>query len=342
MLWVIEDCSWSEHLTAMSVTTVYMNAGEVGGLDPDTCWDWHEASVKQLIAALIPDSTFNQVKLGLSTKDVWKKLKQLYEGHTEMMMTNLSQRSGSTKCGEEDNIHTHFQTLSDLREQLASMGKNITDHKYASILFGSLLLTYEVILHRLNAAAHLTKTSVMPDAVICLATDEYNCRVVKKGHKSNNEAFMVITSQNKRKKRDIECHNCHKKGHIKAECWAKGGGKEGQGPRRGSMARGSMTAATAETNIEVWALIDECTDTESKSSHWVKDSDTSYWAEDSEDQDEVWATLKELKSDKEDQLVAAAGRLCTSTVEVELYDSGASHHMSPSCDKFSSYRSIKP
>jgi hypothetical protein len=221
------------------------------------------------------------------------------------------------------------------------MGKNIMDHKYVSILFGSLLPTYKVVLHGMNTATHLTKMSVMPDAVIHLMTNEYNCRVVKKGHESDNKAFMA-TTQNKQKKCDIKCHNCHKKGHIKAKCWAKGGSKEGQGPRRGGVARGSTTAVTAETNIKAWALMDECTDTESESSCWVKDSNTGYWAEDSEDQDEVWATLKELESDKEDKLVAAAGRLCTSTVEVELYDSGASHHMSPSHDKFSSYRLIKP
>jgi hypothetical protein len=325
----------------VSVTTAYITVGEVGSLNPDACWDQHEASMKQLITALIPDSTFNQVKSGLSVKDVWKKLKQLYEGHTEMMMTDLSQRLGSTKCGEEDNVCTYFQTLSDLQEQLASMGKNIMDHEYASILFGSLLPTYKVILHGLNAAAHLTKTSVMPDAVIHLVTDEYDRRVMKKGHESDNEAFMA-TTQNKWKKHDIECHNCHKKGHIKAKCWAKGSSKEGQGPRRGGAVRGSTTAATAETDIKVWALMDECTDTESKSSCWVKDSDTGYWAEDSEDQDEVWATLKELESDEEDELAAAAGRSCTSTVEVELYDSRASHHMSPSCNKFSFYRLIKP
>jgi hypothetical protein len=114
MLWAIKDCSWSKHLTTVSVTTAYMNAGEVGGLDPDAHWDRHEASIKQLITASIPDSTFNQVKLGSSVKDFWKKLKQLYEGCTKMMMTNLSQRLGSTKCEEEDNICTHFQTLGDL------------------------------------------------------------------------------------------------------------------------------------------------------------------------------------------------------------------------------------
>ncbi|KIM80636.1 hypothetical protein PILCRDRAFT_73074 [Piloderma croceum F 1598] len=29
---------------------------------------------------------------------------------------------------------------------------------------------------------------------------------------------------------NTECYSCHKKGHVASKCWAKGGGKEGQGP----------------------------------------------------------------------------------------------------------------
>jgi hypothetical protein len=37
-------------------------------------------------------------------------------------------------------------------------------------------------------------------------------------------------SKKGRSKKNVEYFNCHKKGHYAADCWAKGGGKEGQGP----------------------------------------------------------------------------------------------------------------
>jgi len=45
-----------------------------------------------------------------------------------------------------------------------------------------------------------------------------------------NQAFVV--SGQKKDRCDIECFNCKKKGHIKANCWVKGGRKEGQRPNQ--------------------------------------------------------------------------------------------------------------
>ena len=33
-------------------------------------------------------------------------------------------------------------------------------------------------------------------------------------------------------KTDLQCGNCKKKGHTNEDCWAKGRGKEGQGPKQ--------------------------------------------------------------------------------------------------------------
>ena len=50
----------------------------------------------------------------------------------------------------------------------------------------------------------------------------------------NNSAGTTLLTKGKDKhacNKDKECYNCKKKGHIALECWAKGGGKEGQGPK---------------------------------------------------------------------------------------------------------------
>jgi hypothetical protein len=50
---------------------------------------------------------------------------------------------------------------------------------------------------------------------------------------------------------DKECYNCHKKGHMVKDCWSKGGGKEGQGPKsrqRGKGGPGNRNRTNQATN----------------------------------------------------------------------------------------------
>jgi len=42
-------------------------------------------------------------------------------------------------------VRTHYERLADLREQLAAMGKAITDRVYAGTLMGSLPPSYESV-----------------------------------------------------------------------------------------------------------------------------------------------------------------------------------------------------
>jgi hypothetical protein len=51
-----------------------------------------------------------------------------------------------------------------------------------------------------------------------------------------------------------ECFNCHKKGHMVKDCWAKGGGKEGQGPK--NRQKGKNTNRTNQTTDTRNALPD--------------------------------------------------------------------------------------
>ena len=43
----------------------------------------------------------------------------------------------------------------------------------------------------------------------------------------------------------VTCKNCNKPGHAKPDCWSKGSGKEGQGPRRSRSKKGEKAKESA-------------------------------------------------------------------------------------------------
>jgi hypothetical protein len=122
----------------------------------------------------------------------------------------------------------------------------------------------------LNGASFLTKTKITADSFRAFLLDEYeHCILMEKedakagkkeGKDSKDEAFAVDSTKKKDKhKHKVECHNCHKKGHMKADCWAKGSGKEGQGPwQRGRVSDSTVLASAAKDKdaIEAWVVID--------------------------------------------------------------------------------------
>ena len=240
--------------------------------------------------------------------DVWDALKVLFEGRTQMIVVDLHRQIQSMKCGEDNNVCTHFDNIANLREQLAAMGKSIPNDEYVSILLGSIPSNYEATISTMSTTATLTNAALTLDTVIQLITDDYDRRVLKAGKQTEGQdkALTANTTKKKKKnKKDVECFNCGNKGHYKSDCWAKGGGKEGQGPKRKGKDKDSATSveqSQPQPDIEAWAAIEEVSE---------------------EDQSQQ----------------SFASKLRTKS---ELYDLGASCHMSPFCSQFISFRPISP
>ncbi len=201
----------------------------------------------------------------------------------------------------------------------------------------SLPHSYNGSVSTLSGTSHVTKTKITVDSFRAFLLDEYECCTLREkqdakegkgGKDSKDEAFAA--NSNKRKDKDkckVECHNCYKRRHVKADCWAKGGGKEGQGPRQwGGASNNTASAADkAKDAIKAWVVIDGL------------------------DLEESWVAIEEVSNPKDLQLTATtaaksspaqAGQVRGSAPE--LYNSGALRHMLPLHDRFVTYQEIPP
>ena len=110
--------------------------------------------------------------------------------------------------------------------------------------------------------------AMRPDDLITFITEEAQHRVINDKCTKNAESTLTALGKkqrtgkhrsNKGKEKStpgVTCENCKNAGHTKADCWAKGGGKEGQGPRGRNSKKGEKKAETAAA-VEATSNTDE-------------------------------------------------------------------------------------
>ena len=219
---------WLLHLTEATTPATYTALSNVNGRMPDQRWASEEKLVKNIITSAVPDQVFANIKNKPNIMEVWNTIKALHQNRSRMIIVNLGTKLRDTKLGEKDDTCAHFAKLQDMREQLASMGHSMADNEYMSILLSTLPAPYEIIMGGMSTAAHSTGNPISPEHIIQMACDKYNRIILKSGKNNSEDAFGASTQ--KRDKKNVECYNCHKFGHFKYECWAKGGDREGQRP----------------------------------------------------------------------------------------------------------------
>src|SRR5487761_336488 len=326
LTWAMQTNTFDEHKQHNSPSLTYTAAGNLNGLTPEVRWTKEESAIKQVLGSTLPDTAFNKIKATASVKDAWDTLKRIYEDRSKALVADLIRRFRNKRCEEDESIRSHFEFLADLREQLAAMGKAVSDDDYTDTLLASLPASYDGPVSSMSASACLGTKALTSEIFEQFILDEFERRQVRtKQPETKDEALAADSSkrQGKGKGKDkdrskVECFNCHKTGHYKSECWAKGGGKEGQGPGPKWGKSASESAAPAEDKEEAAA----------------------------------WAAIEFLddlaEADSLSIVAAAAGRIIAQTGQglqnsvAELYDSGATRHMSPFRDRFSNYRVIPP
>jgi hypothetical protein len=201
---------------------------------------------------------------------------------------------------------------------------------------------------------------ILPDDLIEIIRQESDRRAIRASSSKKDKkdaAFAVSTKPRSGKGRKVKCFNCGKTGHIKADCWAEGGGKAGQGPKGKAPAKDEKAVAASDDvawmSVELLSedeleedpfkgLFDDSVQSNSKSNDIPALLAMSSDSSDSSDDDlPALVTIEEDEEEKDDDgeyvpycrpaeeyCAVAAEDKGSSQVVIELYDSGASCHMS--------------
>ena len=151
------------------------------------------------ISATIPDLVFNRIESVYAPKDVWQKL-ELFEGKSRRLLAGLVKKFQNTRCGENGDIRAHLEKLAVLREKLSSLDQ--------------------------QCQVRLGHTSGFESSVDSLVNS----------YEANDKDLTLRLScrppsskwSSTKKKSDASARARTR--HYREECWANGGGREGQGP----------------------------------------------------------------------------------------------------------------
>jgi len=169
-----------------------------------------------------------------SAEEMWKQLTLVKEVRGRLGILSYRRSLYRTVADESTDIVVHMTMLRQLQEQLHLMGSLVSDDEFIILLITSLPESWDQFTTA-YLGANGNNTTVTSHELVAIITEE-NCRRQEKGTGGDSAMFSRARNQGGRTHGipddpDVECYNCHKKGHKSNNCWSKGGGKEGQGPR---------------------------------------------------------------------------------------------------------------
>jgi hypothetical protein len=249
-----------------------------------------EATIRKGLSEALLLALYLTVRKETSTKKVWDAVVKHHHQKSQLIIVELHCELQNEKCDEKADVCAYLAKLQQMHNNLTLMGEVLPDDRFQAIILGSLPASYDTFLTAISSQlnpmpfpmglavmtvsgvtipAHeiiVSPPKISSNNLMEVVGQEADCCAIKSGNSKKDEndvAFSASTSFKGGKrgggKSNIECYNCHKKGHMKADCWAKGGGKEGQGPKgkeKSQPKKEKAATAAADLDDAAWMAYD--------------------------------------------------------------------------------------
>ena len=171
--------------------------------------------------------------------EMWEALRIVKEGRGQNGLLRACCTFFRATMLESDYLVQHIAKMRRYKEDLEAMDSSISDDNFAIALLAPLLDLWDLFTSSYLEFRSDSKVRIPSGEMIKALIEENTCC------QEHETPDTVLMAQPKRKlglhktgnkgatdQSQVVCHNCGKAGHMVRVCWSKGGGKEGQGPKK--------------------------------------------------------------------------------------------------------------
>lgn len=335
--------------------TIPMTPVPVGTSAEIDTWKRNEGIARALLAQRLPDSTFVVTSTCATVKLMWDAIVRDYTYKSAFSQAHLRREFMTARCPDKGDVRAFLNDLRAKKVELSAVGVNISDDDYQSAIIQSLprwLASYAS--NQLSAARLHTSLqhTIDPDVLITLVCDEWEQTrpVGKGGSRQEGDDALAFEAGGKGEKGKEKGKG---KGKAKGPCWdCSGDHWKRDCPNKKDKKGGSGNTPTKpNTSVNAVEEEDDCSFMVEELSEGETDSS---WIELEERSDGSWTEgefAKEFEdwSDEEFDIVAEESATeeiinvsAPISTRIEVFDSGATAHISPYRDEFSTFESISP
>ena len=191
------------------------------------------------IRQFVEDNTLNHISDVEDGRLLWKKLEELYGRKESVNKMLLIKRLMHMRYPNGSSMADHLSNFQGVVNELTGMGISFEEEVQALLLLGSLpeswetlkvnlcntapggVVTWELVKAKLLNEEARHGSSMEANHVDVLATDARGRRLDRDQGKSASSSGRSKSrpKSSKSTRPNVECFHCHKKGHMRKDCW---------------------------------------------------------------------------------------------------------------------------
>ena len=171
------------------------------------------------IFTTVPDSILIEVWNLATAKEVWEAVCVKHETRALTIKVDMQRRMYEMKCEDKANVHTHLETLMRTQEQLAGMNATLTNDDLITVILGLLPKSYQPLINVITMSMAHAKAKLEPDQIVSMLIDEFERLAIEECQLKASENTLATTKgRGKPQTRNGTPSNAK----IEGECWKCG------------------------------------------------------------------------------------------------------------------------